>query len=117
MTTIEGFFTGLAERGEEPLLAKVAGVMRFDVVDGGRTETWSVHVDHGRVTVSRDEEVAADCSISTDRGLFERLVSGRENAMALVLRGGAVCAGDVELLLAMQRVFPGPPNQQPRRRG
>ena len=37
--------------------------------------------------------------------------------MAAVLRGALVCTGDVELLLAIQRIFPGPPRAGSRRPG
>jgi hypothetical protein len=45
----------------------------------------------------------------TDRRLFEKLITGEENAIAATLRGALVCAGNVELLFAIQRIFPGPP--------
>jgi hypothetical protein len=44
--------------------------------------------------------------------LFEQLTRGEANAMAAVLRGDIVCTGDVELLFALQRIFPSPPNQR-----
>jgi putative sterol carrier protein len=59
--------------------------------------------------VSREgRDVDADCAIRADTAFFDRLANGEENAMAAVLRGALVCTGDVELLLAIQRVFPGP---------
>ena len=39
------FFEELGRRGHEPLLAKVTGRVRFDLVDGGRTDRWLVAVD------------------------------------------------------------------------
>lgn len=110
------FFEELGRRGHEPLLAKVTGRARFDLVDGGRTDRWLVAVDKGDITV-RHEGGQADCAIRAERALFERLCRGEENAMAAVLRGALVCTGDVELLYAIQRIFPGPPRERPAMRG
>jgi putative sterol carrier protein len=113
---VVAFFDELGRRGHEPLLAKVMGRVRFDLVDGGRTDRWLVAVDKGDITARR-EGGQADCAIRADRALFERLCRGEENAMAAVLRGALVCTGDVELLYAIQRIFPGPPRERPARRG
>jgi predicted lipid carrier protein YhbT len=110
------FFEELGRRGHEPLLAKVTGRVGFDLVDGGRTDRWLVAVDKGEITV-RHEGGQADCTIRAERALFERLCRGKENAMAAVLRGALVCTGDVELLYAIQRIFPGPPRERPAMRG
>jgi putative sterol carrier protein len=105
------FFEELGRRGHEPLLAKVTGRVRFDLVDGGRTDRWLVAVDNGGVAVSH-QGGPADCTIRTDRALFERLCHGKENAIAAVLRGALICTGNVELLFAIQRIFPGPPRDR-----
>jgi hypothetical protein len=106
------FFSELGRRGQEPLLAKVTGRVRFDLVDGGRTDRWLVAVDKGDIVVSH-RGGPAECTIQAERALFERLCRGEENAMAAVLRGALVCTGEVELLFASQRIFPGPPRDRP----
>jgi putative sterol carrier protein len=106
------FFEELGRRGHEPLLAKVTGRVRFDLVDGGRTDRWLVAVDKGNIAVSHRGGLA-ECTIQAERALFERLCRGEENAMAAVLRGALVCTGEVELLFAIQRIFPGPPRDRP----
>ena len=113
---VVAFLEELGRRGHESLLAKVTGRVRFDLVDGGRTDRWLVAVDKGDVVVSHQDGLAA-CTIQAERALFERLCRGEENAMAAVLRGALVCTGDVELLYAIQRIFPGPPREQPAMRG
>ena len=110
------FFEELGRRGHEPLLAKVTGRVRFDLVDGARTDQWLVALDKGDAVVPH-QAGQAECTIRAERALFERLCRGEENAMAAVLRGAVVCTGDVELLFAVQRIFPGPPRQQPAMRG
>jgi SCP-2 sterol transfer family len=104
---IAEFFSQLGGRGREQLLAKVTGRVRFELVDGGRTDKWLVHLAKGDVTVFH-EGGPAECTIRVDRRFFERLCRGEENAIAGTLRGALVCSGDVELLFAIQRIFPGP---------
>jgi putative sterol carrier protein len=107
--TIERFFQELEEKGHQPLLGKVRGTVRFDLADGdGEVDHWLMTVDHGDFTITHGEG-EADCTMRTDRTLFEKLITGEENALAATLRGALVCAGNVELLFAIQRIFPGPP--------
>jgi len=65
-------------------------------------------VDNGELTVTR-EAGAADCTIHGERAVFDEVVAGRANAVAAVLRGALVCHGDLELMVAIQRIFPDPP--------
>jgi putative sterol carrier protein len=104
---VEEFLTALADRGYEPLLAKTSGVLAIHLVGGPQRDRWVMAVDKGNVTVGRGG-FAADATITLDRSLFERMVQGRANAMAAVLRGAVNIDGDLDLLLAIQRVFPGP---------
>jgi SCP-2 sterol transfer family len=106
------FFEEFGRRGQEPLLVKATGRVRFDLVDGGRTDRWLVTLDKGDTVVSHQGGLA-ECTIRAERVLFERLCRGEENAVAAVLRGALVCTGDVELLFAIQRIFPGPPRHRP----
>jgi putative sterol carrier protein len=113
---IAEFLEELGQREHEPLLAKVTGRVRFDLVEGGRPDRWLVALDKGDITVLH-KGGPADCAIRADRALFERLCRGEENAMAAVLRGELACSGDVELLFAIQRIFPGPPGARRPKRG
>jgi putative sterol carrier protein len=105
----EEFFDALAKRGHEPLLHSASGTVRFDLVGGGSIEHWSVAIAKGNVSVSR-RATKADAFVRLDRALFERIVTGRENAMAAALRGVMVPKGDLGLVMLFQRLFPGPPS-------
>jgi len=109
------FFDELGRRGHEPLLEKATGTVRFDVKDGKRTDRWLVAITKGDLAVSR-RNTGADCVVSTDRALFDGVASGRRNAMAALLRGEMGVEGDVRLLVAFQRLFPGPPRARRRSR-
>lgn len=109
--SIGQFLQELGRRGHEPLLTKVTGSARLDLMEGSRTDQWLVTVDKGDTAVLH-EGGAAECTIRAERALFERLCRGEENAMAAALRGALVCTGDAELLFAIGRIFPGPPSDR-----
>jgi putative sterol carrier protein len=104
----ERFFSELETRGHEPLLQKAEGTTRFEIVDGKRTQRWLVSVARGELAVSRRGTASPDCVIRVDKALFDKVVSGKENAVAAVLRGDVAIEGDWRLLVWMQRLFPGP---------
>ena len=101
------FFDELARRGHEPLLGDAVGSVRFELVRDSHIDTWRVSLDHGDVSVSRDE-AGADCVVRGDRQLFDRIATGEVNAMVALLRGALTFEGDPELLVRLQRVFPPP---------
>jgi putative sterol carrier protein len=104
------FFQGLASRGHEPALEKATGTIRFDLTGAERATRWLVAIKKGDVNVSH-RNVKADCIVRVDRTLFDEIASGRANALAAVLRGAVEVEGDSGLLLAFQRLFPGPPRR------
>ena len=104
----EEFFAELERRGHEPLLEKVKSTIRFDVVDGKNRTRWLVQIDRGDVRVSHGN-ARADTTVRIERGLFDRLATGRANAMAEVLRGTIGVEGVLEPAILFQRLFPGPP--------
>jgi putative sterol carrier protein len=108
------FFAQLGRRGREPLLTGLTGSFRFEVT-GKRAEHWLVAVEQGDVTVSR-RNTKADSVMRADRKVFDAIASGEQNALAATLRGAVVIEGDVGLLAAFQRLFPGPPRENARAR-
>jgi alkyl sulfatase BDS1-like metallo-beta-lactamase superfamily hydrolase len=109
--SISGFFDELASRGHEPLLWKVTGSARFDVVAGQRTEHWLVTIDKGDIRVSRGN-AAAGSVLRADKASFDRIVAGELNLMAAVLRGEVAVEGDPRLVVRLQRLFPRPQGER-----
>ncbi len=107
------FFAELAKRGHEPLLGKVTGTLRIELVEGDETERWLIAVDRGDVTVSR-KNTRADCRLRTSKASFEGMARGEVNATAAYLRGDMVAEGNWEVLVLFQSLFPGPPASQAR---
>jgi putative sterol carrier protein len=85
----------------------LTATVRFDVAQDGGTRSWMLAIDDGEVGVSQANR-DADCVISTNEALFRALARGEANTMAAVLRGEVAVTGDPELLVAVQRLFPGP---------
>jgi|SRR5215213_10421455 ubiquinone biosynthesis protein UbiJ len=108
------FFTQLGKRGHDPMLRKATGTLRFDLADGTSEASWSVAFRKGDVSVSRSKG-DADCVATTNRRLFDAVVSGETNAMAAVVRGEISVEGDPELFVHFQRLFPGPAESVRRR--
>jgi predicted lipid carrier protein YhbT len=112
---IAEFMEGLASRGHEPSLAKATGTLRFEVVDGKQTERWLLTVTKGDLAVSR-RNARADVTLRAPRSLFAQLVQGKMNATAAFLRGALHVEGDVELIVLVQRLLPGPAASRPKGR-
>ncbi|MFU8873504.1 SCP2 sterol-binding domain-containing protein [Micromonospora sp. SL4-19] len=105
------FFEELDRRGFEPLLAKSSGTLRFDLCEEAQTRHWLLRIDHGNLRV-RPEDREADAVVGTGPRLFGELITGRENAIAALLRGDMTISGDLRLVLQIERLFPGPPDAQ-----
>lgn len=104
------FFDSLRARTREPLLHDAEGVLRFDLVDGGRTDHWFVAMNKGNLAVSK-RNGKADSVIRAEKKTFDRVVTGDLNALAAALRGEIDVGGDPTLLVLFQRILPGPPRR------
>jgi SCP-2 sterol transfer family len=108
-------FVSLAQRGHVPLLQRVTGTIRFDIVSGEETAYWLLSIHKGDVSVSR-RKVRADAVVRAEESLFKEIVSGRTNAQAAYLRGAFSVEGDMGLAVQFLRLVPGPPDAKGPRR-
>jgi putative sterol carrier protein len=106
----EEFFAKM-QANPQPALHNVQATLRIDLTDRASTAHWYLEIDHGKITVSHRAD-DADAVVRGERVLFEQLVSGRANAFAAALRGQIRFEGDARLLVALQSVLPGPPDQR-----
>jgi hypothetical protein len=102
------FFDQLGRHGHEPMLKRLTGTLRWDIVDGDRTEHRLVRIDHGDIRVTMSDE-PADCVIIAERAVCNDVIRGRTSALAALLRGAATVEGDLELMVLAQRLFPRQP--------
>jgi putative sterol carrier protein len=104
------FFADLGQRSHEPLLGRAAGTICFELMDGDQVDRWTVAVDRGDVSVAHaGYDGEPECVVRAPKALFGDLARGKANATAAALRGAIAVEGDMELLILLQRVFPGPP--------
>jgi putative sterol carrier protein len=106
MADASQFFQGLVGR-DEPVLRHLSGTVRFDLRQDGGFDHWFVAVDDGDVAISR-RNAKADCVARMDADLFDALIRGEVNAISAAFRGDIEIEGQPALLLAFQRLFPGP---------
>ncbi|MFY1631793.1 glycogen debranching N-terminal domain-containing protein [Solwaraspora sp. WMMB335] len=115
---IDEFFDSLGAHGDGRLPPQVCGTIRFRLSDpAGDTRSWSVTYRDGHAEVeSGAGGETADCTIDASDETFQRLIDGRENAVALLLRNGVSVRGDLPLFLVFRRLLPlhadsaGPPS-------
>jgi putative sterol carrier protein len=107
------FFEELARRGHEPLLAKLSGTARFELVDNGSTDHWLVAIEKGDVTVSH-RDGPADMTLRAEKKLFDGVATGEVNGMAALMRGALTLDGGWGLMVLFQRLFPSPPAKSQR---
>jgi putative sterol carrier protein len=110
------FFEELGSRGHQPLLTSVKGSVRFDLIDGRKTDSWLVRIDKGKLAV-RHGGGEADCVFRGSRTFFEKIAAGKVNPVAARLRGAIDVEGDLRLAVLAQRLFPGPPSTSRRAAG
>ena len=103
---ISAFFADVSTRGHIGLLSASSGAIRFDVKDGETVERWHVAIDRGEVMVSH-RNAKADAVVRVDRTVLNEIAEGRMNAMAAMLRDAFVAEGDLRVIIAFQRLFPG----------
>lgn len=104
----ERFFEALPARAPEILRGLISGTLQIELVDGDRTDHWLVRMRPGAIEVSR-ERGPADAIWYSSENLFDRLVTGRAQGVAAVLRNESTFSGNVVLFLAFRRFFPTPP--------
>jgi len=101
----------LVERSRNRPATAVNGVVRLDVDDEGRVDSWYLTITRGKLAVSH-EGGKADCVITGDLATFDAILSGKANAMAALLRGALVVQDKVVLLTALQGLFLGSPGSE-----
>ena len=107
MTETERFFGELARDPRPDPMRHLSGSIRFDLRHDGGIGRYLVTIDDGSVSVSR-RNAPADCVVRTDEQMFEALARGEANAITAYLRGDIELDGPPALLLAFQRLLPGP---------
>ncbi|SCE82661.1 SCP-2 sterol transfer family protein [Micromonospora purpureochromogenes] len=105
---IEEFFASLPARAPAVLRTPFTGTIQIELTTDNRTDHWLVQMSPGKVIVNRVRG-PADAIWSSSADLFERLVTGRAEAISAVLRNESTFGGNSALILAFRRFLPDPP--------
>jgi putative sterol carrier protein len=108
---VEAFFAELASKRHEPLLHRASGSLRVDLQTQDGVERWYLSLVRGDVSVSH-RNAKADAILRMDRKLFEGMTRGTVNLTAALLRGVLQIEGDLTLIMAFDRLLPGPRRSQ-----
>ena len=102
----EDFFNDLVQRGNLPMMAHTTATIRFDLEHAGKgngADHWLVSLKDGNVSIAQ-KSGPADATMTTDKALFDRIVTGEANVLAATLRGLVNVEGDRQLCARFQHV-------------
>jgi putative sterol carrier protein len=90
-TSSRDFFETLADRANGKHDTGLTARYVFAIDGSG---TWTVVVDHGKVTVDEGDH-GGDCTISTSEQTFQRILDGKQNPLTAYMTGKLKVKGDV----------------------
>ena len=105
-------FESIKRRGQVPALRSESAKILIELTHDTQVDKWVIEVRNGQVNVTRDEreQREAQCVVRADKAVFDRIGKGEENANAAYLRGELLIEGNIHLISAIERLFPGPPH-------
>ncbi|MCB9743793.1 MAG: SCP2 sterol-binding domain-containing protein [Alphaproteobacteria bacterium] len=77
----------------------VSGVFRFVIADAG---TWTLDLDNK--TLTEGDEGDADCTISSDKASWDKLISNPSSAMSLFMMG-KIKADNIAKATQLQKIL------------
>jgi putative sterol carrier protein len=97
------FFDGLEARAATARLDGIDHAYRFEIAGEG---SWNVRIRGGTVAVTEgDAPAAADATIRTSGEVFDRIVTGKQNAATAYMTGKVKVDGDLGAVMKLQRLF------------
>ncbi|MFY1632912.1 SCP2 sterol-binding domain-containing protein [Solwaraspora sp. WMMB335] len=99
------FFAQVNDNGSQRVPPMMDGSLRFDVHDGGHTGHWLLRMNRGEVR-AEESDAPADCVVTIDSGLFDRLLRGEERLDPAFVRYAFTLEGMFPLLLMFRRLLP-----------
>lgn len=106
--TVE-YFSGPARERTKLLPRGFSATVRLDLRRPGRIDHWYLIITERDISISQEGEREADCVISADGEVFDRLVAGADPTAA-TLRSELVFRGSPSVMIHFQRLLPGPPD-------
>lgn len=104
----ERFFASLPARAPDVIVGPIDGTLQINLTAEDRTEHWHLVLQERHVEVRR-AQLPADAVWESSLELFDRLATGRAQALAAMLRNDTTLRGDLLLFLTFRAFFPTPP--------
>jgi putative sterol carrier protein len=101
--TTQEFFEGLAAKADTSQTAGMNNSYAFDIEGAGQ---WTVKVADGAVAVETGMADGADCTISTSREVFDKIIAGEQNPTSAYMTGKLKLKGDMGAAMKLQKLFP-----------
>src|SRR3954454_1942086 len=99
---LDALFSARVRQGVGAALADVHGRVVFSSPPDG---SWTVHLDDGRVRLTRGAVPAPDATVTADPGTLGAVLDGRISGVEAFLAHGLVVRGDLALALQMDGAF------------
>ena len=101
--TTQEFFEGLAAKADTSQTAGMNNSYAFDIEGAGQ---WTVKVTDGAVVVEDGLADGTDCTISTSREVFDKIIAGEQNPTSAYMTGKLKLKGDMGAAMKLQKLFP-----------
>jgi putative sterol carrier protein len=100
--TVQEFFETLPSRADSTKTAGMNNSYGFDIEGAGQ---WTVKVADGAVTVAEGMEENIEVTISASQEVFEKIISGEQNATSAYMTGKLKLKGDMGAAMKLQKLF------------
>jgi putative sterol carrier protein len=100
--TVQEFFETLPSQAD---MSKTAGMNNSYVFDIEGAGQWTVRVEDGSVNVAEGAQ-DADVTISASEEVFQKILSGEQNATSAYMTGKIKLKGDMGAAMKLQKLFP-----------
>ena len=100
--TVQEFFETLSSRADTSKTAGMTNSYGFDIEGAGQ---WTVKVEDGAVNVAEGVQ-DADVTISASEEVFQKILSGEQNATSAYMTGKIKLKGDMGAAMKLQKLFP-----------
>jgi putative sterol carrier protein len=101
-STVQEFFATLPSRADTSKTAGMSNSYVFDIEGAGQ---WTVKVEDGSVNVAEGVQ-DADVTISASEEVFQKILSGEQNATSAYMTGKIKLKGDMGAAMKLQKLFP-----------
>ena len=101
MASVQEFFEGLPSRVSPDRIEGMNNTYVFDIEGAG---VWTVTVADGAITVAEGAG-DADCTFSTSKENFEKIVAGEQNPTTAYMTGKLKIKGDMGAAMKLQKLF------------